>query len=164
LVFQSWFEVIFTWKDKKPPLFNSVEYCGVDLKVDYFSNSHSDTRSQRQHGVRYKTVEKHTYSYYLTFVVSVRTNKLTHLQKYSKRQEITHTLIKYLHDEKKMGYRKISDFLNRSGVKTQRNKTWSNSSVHSILKRKKQRDKRMVFRNKEYPVKIGKFELKYLRN
>ena len=63
-----------------------------------------------------------------------------------------------------MGYRKISDFLNRSGVKTQRNKTWSNSSVHSILKRKKQRDKRMVFRNKEYPVKIGKFELKYLRN
>ena len=63
-----------------------------------------------------------------------------------------------------MGYRKISDFLNRSGVKTQRNKTWSNSSVHSILKRKKQRDERMVFRNKEYPVSMSKMTLEFLKD
>ena len=144
---------------------NWISHCGVDLKVDYFSNLHSDTRLQRQHGVRYKTVEKHTYSYYLTFVVSFRTNNLTHLQKYSKRQEITHTLIKYLHDEKKMGYRKISNFLNRCGVKTQRNKTFSNSSVHSILKRKKQREERIKnIRNKEYPVSMSKMKLEYLRD
>ena len=58
-----------------------------------------------------------------------------------------------------MGYRKISDFLNRCGVKTQRNKTFSNSSVHSILKRKKQRDERMVFRNKKYKSSMGKMKL-----
>ena len=63
-----------------------------------------------------------------------------------------------------MGYRKISDFLNRSGIKTQRNKSWSNSSVYSVLKRKKERDERIVFRNKEYPVKMTKLKLKYLRN
>ena len=64
-----------------------------------------------------------------------------------------------------MGYRKISDFLNRSGVKTQRNKTWSNSSVHSILKRKKQREERIKnIRNKEYSVSMSKMKLEYLRN
>ena len=64
-----------------------------------------------------------------------------------------------------MGYRKISDFLNRSGIKTQRNKTFSNSSVHSILKRKKQREERIKnIRNKEYSVSMSKMKLEYLRN
>ena len=64
-----------------------------------------------------------------------------------------------------MGYRKISDFLNRCGVKTQRNKTFSNSSVHSILKRKKQREERIKnIRNKEYSVSMSKMKLEYLRD
>ena len=64
-----------------------------------------------------------------------------------------------------MGYRKISDFLNRCGVKTQRNKTWSNSSVHSILKRKKQRDERIKnIRDRIFETQISKFEVKYLRD
>ena len=129
---------------------SEINNCRVNLKVDYFSNSHSDTRSQRQHGVRYKTVEKHTYSYYLTFVVSFRTNNLTHLQKYSKRQECLYQLIKYLHDEREMGYRKISQFLNSVNIKSQRNKTFSNSSVHSILKRKKQQDKKWFSETKNF--------------
>ena len=111
-----------------------------------------------------RVIQNSDYSYYLCFTVSFRTNKLIYSPKYSKRQECLHTLIKYLHDEREMGYRKISNTLNRSGIKTHRGNTFTNSSIHSILKRKKQRDKRMVFRNKEYPVKIGKFELKYLRN
>ena len=109
-------------------------------------------------------VSNSDYSYYLCFTVSFRTNKLIYSPKYSKRQECLHTLIKYLHDERGMGYRKISHFLNRCGIKTQRNKTFSNSSVHSILKRKKQRDERMVFRNKEYPVSMSKMTLEFLRN
>ena len=64
-----------------------------------------------------------------------------------------------------MGYRRISDFLNKNGVKTQRNKTFSNSSVHSILKRKKQREERIKnIRNKEYPVSMSKMKLEYLRD
>ena len=128
-------------KVKKPPLLNSVSDCGVDLKVDYFS-----------------------YSYYLCFTVSFRTNKLIYSPKYSKRQECLHTLIKYLHDEKDMGYRKISHFLNRSEIKTHRGNTFTNSSIHSILKRKKQRDERMVFRNKEYPVSMSKMTLEFLKD
>ena len=141
--------------------------CLIIGKTEFFRSRYENGNKSNHYSKQLRhcrVVSNSDYSYYVCFTVSFRTNKLIYSPPYSKRQEITHTLIKYLHDEKKMGYRKISDFLNRSGVKTQRNKTWSNSSVHSILKRKKQRDKRMVFRNKEYPVKIGKFELKYLRD
>ena len=121
---------------------NLVRYCRVVSSSDYFS-----------------------YSYYVTFIVSVRTNKLTHLQKYSKRQECLYQLIKYLHDEKQMGYRKISRFLNNVRIRTHRNKTFSNSSVHSILKRKKQREERIEkVRNKKYESSMGKMTLEFLRN
>ncbi len=74
-------------------------------------------------------------------------------------------LIKYLHDEKQMGYRKISQFLNSVNIKTQRNKTFSNSSVYSVLKRKKEREERIKnIRNKEYSVSMSKMKLEYLRD
>ena len=64
-----------------------------------------------------------------------------------------------------MGYRKISHFLNRCGIKTQRNKTWTNSSIHSILKRKKQREERIEkVRNNRYESSMGKMTLEFLRN
>ena len=58
-----------------------------------------------------------------------------------------------------MGYRRISDFLNRSGIKTHSKKTWSNSKVHSNLKRIQERKKRITFRNKTYPIKIKNFRI-----
>ena len=42
-----------------------------------------------------------------------------------------------------MGYRKISTWLNRSGIKTQRGKKFSNGSVHSVLRRKEEREMRI---------------------
>ena len=64
-----------------------------------------------------------------------------------------------------MGYRKISQWLNKSGIKTQREKTFSNSSVHSILKRKKQREERIEsIRNQRYESEMGKMTLEFLRN
>ena len=64
-----------------------------------------------------------------------------------------------------MGYRKISQWLNKSGIKTQREKTFSNSSVHSILKRKKQRDERIEsVRNQRYESEMGKMTLEFLGN
>ena len=118
--------------------------------------------SQVSHG---RVIRNSDYSYYLCFIVSVRTNKLIYSPPYSKRQECLHTLIKYLHDEREMGYRKISQFLNKSGIKTQRDKTFSNPSVHSILKRKKQREERIEkVRNKRYESSMGKMSLEFLRN
>ena len=62
-----------------------------------------------------------------------------------------------------MGYRKISHFLNRSGIKTQRNKSWTNSSVHSVLKRKNQREERINnLRKKKYKISMSDFKLDYL--
>ena len=69
-------------------------------------------------------------------------------------------MIRYLHEEKGMGYRKISDWLNRSGISTNRGKKWFNNSVHSVLKRKKQREDRITNqRLKDYPIKISKFRI-----
>ena len=59
-----------------------------------------------------------------------------------------------------MGYRKISDFLNWSGIKTHTKKPWSNSKVHSNLKRMQERDKRIALRNKTYPTPIKNFRIK----
>jgi len=58
-----------------------------------------------------------------------------------------------------MGYRRISDFLNRSGIKTHTGKTWSNSKVHSNLKRMQERKERIAFRIKTYPSVIKNFRI-----
>ena len=61
-----------------------------------------------------------------------------------------------------LGYRKISRKLNEMNIKTIRGNTWFNASVSSVLKRKHERDLRIQeIRNKEYPIKIGKFSVKY---
>ena len=70
-------------------------------------------------------------------------------------------MIKSLHD-KGYGYRRIANKLNDWGAKTTRGKKWFNTSVSSVLKRKHERDIRIEeIRNKEYPIKIGKFRLTY---
>ena len=70
--------------------------------------------------------------------------------------------IKYLHDVEGLGYRKISKKLNQWGIKTQRGNTWFNTSVSSVLKRRKQRDMRISKqRLVKYPPKIGQMEIKY---
>ena len=86
-------------------------------------------------------------------------------QKYKSRQDVIYQLIKYLHEEKSMGYRKISYKLNEWGIKTERGKKWFNTSVFSVLKRRKQRDNRIRYQRRvDYPVEIGKLSLKHLPN
>jgi hypothetical protein len=59
-----------------------------------------------------------------------------------------------------MGYRRISNFLNMSGIKTPSGKDWSNSKVHSNLKRMREREKRNVLRDETYPTLIKNFKIK----
>ena len=97
---------------------------------------------------------------YLTFSVVIHTNNLTTHKEYTKKQEMVYQLIRYLHEEKGMGYRKISYWLNRSGIKTNRGCKWFNNSVYSVLKRKKQREDRITNqRLKDFPIKISKFRI-----
>ena len=59
-----------------------------------------------------------------------------------------------------MGYRKISNFLNLCGIKTHTKKPWSNSKVHSNLKRMRERKERIAFRKMTYPSQILGFRIK----
>ena len=75
--------------------------------------------------VRYSRVDScvnvfETTTPFLEFSIEFQSNDLTYHQKYSKRQEILYGLIKYLHDVEGLGYRKISQSLNRWGIPTQR--------------------------------------------
>ena len=59
-----------------------------------------------------------------------------------------------------MSLKSIADKLNALGIKTHRGNTFSSGSIHSILKRKKERDTWIEeVRNKEFPIKILNFDL-----
>jgi len=98
----------------------------------------------------------------LEFSIEFQSNKLIYHKEYTKRQQIIYVLIKHLHDIEGWGYRKISQWLNQSGIKTHRGKKWFNSSVISVLKRKHEYDLRVQqIRNQHFPTKISKFEVNY---
>jgi len=99
---------------------------------------------------------------YLEFSIEIQSNNLTYQgNPYTKRQQYLYKLIKSMHDSG-LGYRKISRKLNEMNIKTIRGNNWFNTSVSSVLKRKHERDLRIEeIRNKEYPIKIGKFSIKY---
>ena len=99
---------------------------------------------------------------HLEFTMEFQSNQLICQKEYTKRQQIIYLLIHHLHDREGWGYRKISNWLNQSGVKTHRGKKWFSSSVISVLKRKHERDLRIEqIRNQHLPSKVSKFEVKY---
>ena len=98
----------------------------------------------------------------LEFSIEFQSNKLIYQKEYTKRQQIIYVLINHLHDREGWGYRKISHWLNQSGIKTLRGKNWFSSSVISVLKRKHERDlMNEEIRNQYFPSKISKFEVNY---
>ena len=98
----------------------------------------------------------------LEFSIEFQSNKLIYQKEYTKRQQIIYLLIHHLHDKEGWGYRKISKWLNQSGIKTHKGKKWFNSSVISVLKRKHERDlMNQQIRNQYFSSKISKFEVNY---
>jgi len=98
----------------------------------------------------------------LEFSIEFQSNNLIYHKEYTKRQQIVYVLIKHLHDIEGWRYRKISKWLNQSGIKTHRGKKWFNSSVVSVLKRKHESDLRIEqIRNQHFPTKISEFEVNY---
>jgi len=99
---------------------------------------------------------------YLEFSIELQSNKLIYQKEYTKRQQIIYLLIHHLHDREEWGYRKISQWLNQSGIKTHTGKNWFSSSVISVLTRKHERDVWIEqIRNQHFPSKISKFEVNY---
>ena len=96
----------------------------------------------------------------LSFNILFQRNDLVYLKPYSKRQEKLHRIIKKLQEYRHMSLKSIANKLNALGIKTHRGKSFSSGSIHSILKRKKERDKWIEeVRNKEFPIKILNFKL-----
>lgn len=107
-------------------------------------------------GVVGKTAVPH-----LCFTITSKSGDLTYNQPYSKRQQTLHRLISFMNKEEKIGYRTIARKFNSWGIKTTRGKTWSSASVHSVLKKKIQRDERIGDREKEHPTKLENFRVEY---
>ena len=98
----------------------------------------------------------------LEFTMEFQSNQLIYQKEYTKRQQIIYVLIQHLHDREGFGYRKISQWLNQSGIKTLRGKNWFSSSVVSVLKRKHERDLvNEQIRNQYFPSNVSKFEVNY---
>ncbi len=98
---------------------------------------------------------------FLEFSIEFQSNNLTYQPKYTKRQHRIHDLIIRL-NRKGLGYRKISQKLNKWGIRTKRNNTWSNSSVYSVLKRKRKREGLIEnIRNTVSLTDISEFKIKY---
>ena len=96
----------------------------------------------------------------LSFNIIFQRNDLVYLRPYSERQEKLHRIIEKLQEYRHMSLKNIADKLNALDIKTHRGKAFSSGSIHSILKRKKERDKWIgKVRNKEFPIKILNFDL-----
>ena len=98
----------------------------------------------------------------LEFTMEFQTNQLIYQKEYTKRQQIIYVLIQHLHGREGWGYRKISNWLNKSSILTHTGKKWFTSSVISVLKRKHERDLlNDQIRNQHFPSKVSKFEVNY---
>ena len=96
----------------------------------------------------------------LSFNILFQRNDLVYLRPYSERQEKLHRIIEKLQEYRHMSLKNIADKLNALGIKTHRGKSFSSGSIHSILKRKKEREKWIEeVHNKKFPIKIINFDL-----
>ena len=105
------------------------------------------------------------YANYLFFEVSTQFNHLIPLQnlnRYSDNQHEVYKIIKSLHD-KGIGYRRIAKILNDRGMKTDGGHVWKNTNVFSVLKRYRQRQENMKFRNTRYPIVRSKMWVEFTR-
>ena len=93
-------------------------------------------------------------THFLRFSVTITTHLLWS-RPYSDYQFFLHNKISELR-EQRLGYRRISDILNEEGILTVRGKIFTNSHVHSILKKKNIREERL---NREFETEVSKFKL-----
>ena len=99
---------------------------------------------------------------FLKFTLHYQSNNLTYEgHGVSKRQEALYKLVSYMNDSG-ISFRRISAWLNRSGIKTHRGKTWSETGAHahSVVKRMREREERIAqVRNARFTTSISNFSI-----
>ena len=63
-----------------------------------------------------------------------------------------------------MGYKRIASHLNELGIKTIKGNLWGGNNIHSVLKRNRERLRRLEIQTEESEVEYGKMELVWLRD
>ena len=96
-------------------------------------------------------------THYLKFSVTISSNQLWS-RPYSDYQFFLHNKISELRKQG-LGYRRISNVLNKEGVLTVRGKVFTNSHVHSIFKKKNIREERL---NRNSRKEVSKFVMEGL--
>ena len=105
-----------------------------------------------------------TYSHFLCFTVTERTNSLGFFQdNYTEEQEETHRLIESMHDSG-LGYRRIASRLNERGILTSRGNKWSSPQFYSVLKRHRERQERLAHIETEYESVWGRMRIEWSKN
>ena len=104
------------------------------------------------------------YSPFLCFKVSTRTNKLvfSKLKDYTSRQQEIHDKIKSMKDSG-MSCKRITKYLNDNNILTHTGKRWgvSGNSVHSVLKKTIERQRKLKILDKEYEMVWSRMRIKY---
>ena len=118
-------------------------------------------------GVVYNSKLETRLSPHLTFIISFSSNNLLFdkapEKELSKRQIALHKLIKFMHDEMGIGYRKIAKKLNSWAIKSETGiKVWHGNNVYGILKRMAERELRLQRQEQIYEAEISKMEIKLL--
>ena len=105
------------------------------------------------------------YSKYLFYEVSKRFNNLLPEQnptRYLEKQLTIFRLVQSPHKDG-LGYRRIAKVLNEKGLTTEEGHLWKNSNVYSVLKRYSERQDRLKFRRKKYPLVRGAMWMEFTK-
>ena len=98
------------------------------------------------------------YDLTLTFDLILRTSKLTKTSHYNSYQNNLYRLIKFLKENKQLGYRRISHILFERGYRSVRTKSvLKNNYVYSIYKKGKIREERI---NRSFDSKLTNMKIK----
>ena len=107
--------------------------------------------------------KKDNESILFSFDLIIRTSKLTKTSHYNTYQNKLYRLIKFLKEERGIGYRRISHILTERGYRSVRTKSiLKNNFIHSIYKNGKIRDQRIernfdsIIENIKYIFKFSK--------
>ena len=93
----------------------------------------------------------------LSFDLIVRTSKLTKTSHYNTYQQKLYRLVKFLKEERGIGYRRISHILTEKGYRSVRtNSILKNNYVYSIYKKGEIREKKI---NREFDSEISDVRL-----
>ena len=133
-------------------------------------NSYSLLELNRSLSSKFKQRIRNSQSITLEFNLNFQDNSLSYDDSKenapNQRQIILHSLIFYMYEERGMSYRKISKWLNRSGIKTHQGNTWgeTGNSVYSVLKRMKEREERLNDMKYKTKSEIRNFEIQSSNN